>query len=57
MSKNLSPNSLDPEVRELDQKIRGFVKAGSFDQITQSVADFVARKIEQNQSKKKSKKR
>lgn len=57
MSKTLGSKSTDPEIRELDQKIRGFVQSGSFDQITQSVAEFVARKIEQQQAGKKTKKR
>lgn len=57
MPKTVTPKPVDPEYRELDQKIRGFVKSGSFDQITQSVAEFVARKIEQNQAGKKKKKR
>lgn len=53
MSKRLKPGKENAEYRELDSKIKEFVKSGSFDQISQTVADYVTRKIEQNLAKKK----
>lgn len=53
MSKDLNRISQGSDYLALDKKIREYVKTGSFDKITQSVAEFVSQKIEQNQSKKK----
>lgn len=53
LSKRLKPGKENAEYRELDSKIKEFVKSGSFDQISQTVADYVTRKIEQNLAKKK----
>lgn len=55
MSKDLSRKSLAPDLQELDKKIKEHVKSGSFDKVTETVAEFVSQKIEQNQSAKKSK--
>lgn len=46
MSKDPVSFTGDPEVRELDSKIRQLVNSGSFDRITETIAEFVLRRVE-----------
>lgn len=52
MSKNPEYKLNDAEYRELDQKIKKLASSGSFDKISESVAEFVTRRIERYQSAK-----
>ncbi len=53
MGKKLNPKSDEADVRELDAKIKKLASSGSFDKISETVAEFVTRRIEKYQSNKK----
>jgi len=53
LGKRTDPQSYGADYRELDEKIKRFVKSGSYDKIGASVAEFVSRRIEQSLTAKK----